>query len=322
MNDSHKDMVRQLADIRLLVIGDAVLDHYVVGTVDRISPEAPVPIVHAHKEYDRLGGAANVAANATSLGSATTLVALTGDDTDRQRLEARCRESAIMPALLPLLDATVRKTRVIASGQQLLRIDFEYPFGSTGGEPAFILSSAGRKERQQLIEKSLPDCDMILVSDYAKGMIDAQVMEQVLASGREVLVDPRPQHTELYRGVTMITPNLKEATQMLGLAVPLPPRETGLRLAEKLDCNILLTLGGEGMCLVTRQEEIEEIPTLAREVFDVTGAGDTVAAIMAIGIGAKLNLSDAAHLANAAAGLVVAHIGTASVTPDELCAAL
>ncbi len=333
--------VALLGGVKVLVVGDAMLDHYIVGSVERISPEAPVPIVRVEHEFDRVGGAANVAANVATLGGAAELVCLAGRDHSEGRelyaehLRQKCESFGINPSLLRFLPCTVRKSRVMAGRQQLLRIDREQPFGRTDEEheealrmgapwEALPLPQTALAERQNVLAPMLKKCDVVLVSDYAKGMIDADVMKQLVGSGKPVIVDPRPQHADMYRNVTLVTPNRKEATEMLGLDSRrnLPGRDLGRRICEKFNCDALVTLGAEGMCLVTRRDEIVEIPTAAQEVFDVTGAGDTVAATIALAIGAGLSLPDSARLANAAAGLVVAHIGTAFVRPEELREAL
>lgn len=320
-------VVGRLPQSRVLVVGDAMTDHYVVGSVSRISPEAPVPILHVKEEFDRVGGAANVAGNITSLGAVATLVALTGGgrtaaglelDDDGRRLTERCRIRKIAAEFIPALPCTVRKTRFLAGRQQMLRVDWEH-IPDSG---KFAFSQEILREREQRLAKLLPEHDIILVSDYAKGMVDALLMEQLLASGKPVLIDPRPQNTALYRRAALITPNRKEATSMLGAAEKIPDAELGMRLAEKLETNILLTLSEDGMCLCERGREPVFIPTRAREVFDVTGAGDTVAATFALALGSGCTLPEAAYLANAAAGVVVGHVGSAAVTAEELRAAL
>lgn len=317
-------LVERLARIRVLVVGDAMTDHYVVGSVSRISPEAPVPILNVREEFDRVGGAANVAGNVTSLGATATLVAFTGGlggrlDADGERLAERCRVRRVDAEFIPALPCTVRKTRFLAGRQQMLRVDWEQVPGAGG--PAIAPEALSR--RQALVERLLPAHDVVLVSDYAKGMVDAGLMAQLLASGRPVVIDPRPRNAELYRGAALITPNRKEAREMLGGSVDgLADAELGARLAERLQANVLVTLGEDGMCLCVRGEAPFSIPTRAMEVFDVTGAGDTVAAAFALAMGAGATLPEAACLANAAAGVVVGHVGAAAVAPDELRAAL
>ncbi len=340
-NNTLISLVNSLAGVRVLVAGDAMLDHYVVGLVERISPEAPVPVLLVNREFDRVGGAANVAANVASLGGVAELICLVGRDRsdgrepEAERLRKKCVELGIETTLLRFLPCTIRKTRMLAGRQQMLRVDWEPPFGHTEtelkqaraegapGRPLPLPESA-REARREALKPLLKSCDVVLVSDYAKGLIDGSLMEQLRASGLPVIVDPRPQNAHLYSGVRLITPNRKEAAEILGLDAlqPHPGPELGRAISDKLGCDALVTLGSEGMCLVTQDGPLESIATQAREVFDVTGAGDTVAAVTALGVGAGLTLSQAAQLANAAAGIVVSHIGTATVSPEELRAAL
>lgn len=382
MDQSERDrltgLVDRLAGVRVLVVGDAMLDRYVRGTIDRISPEAPVPIFLAHEEFDRLGGAANVAANIASLGGTGHLVALVGrahspngqegaDSDDNPfalpdpvfpvfhepapapktpkefsaradwaaaRLALKCAGQDFTPHLLPFLNGTIVKTRLLAGLQQVIRIDQEggsSPLQSALGAAVdappgvtAVLDAQGRLARARTLEPLLAQVDAILVSDYAKGMVDAELFEQLLASGKPMVVDPRPSNRALYRGATLTTPNRREAMEMLGLdhRVRIPAGELAQRLCHLLDIDVLLTLGDEGMLLAMRDGRQTALPARAREVFDVTGAGDTVAAVMGLGVGAGLELVDAARLANAAAGVVVGHLGTAVSEPSALKAAL
>lgn len=318
--------VDKLSGVSALVIGDAMLDHYVIGTVDRVSPEAPVPILRVTDEFSRVGGAANVAANITALKGKANLLALAGRegmlDNDGHILAQKCNDREIAVDLIPCLPCTVRKARMVADRQQMLRVDWEYPYSSREARGKFILDEKGCAQREDIMQKVVTGCDVILVSDYAKGMVDQALMDLLRSSGKPVIVDPRPQHKELYRGVSLITPNRKEATEMLGGHGYIPGCELGLRLSEELECDVLVTLGEEGMCLCCRGSEPLSIATRAREVFDVTGAGDTVAATFALAVGAGCSMPQAANLANAAAGVVVGHVGCVSVDPEELKKAL
>lgn len=329
-------LVDSFSGVRVLVVGDAMLDHYIVGSVDRISPEAPVPILKVEHEFDRVGGAANVAANIVALGGSATLLALGGFrsadtlDPDGMRLEEKCRSLGIGTIFVPGLPCTTRKARMVAGRQQMLRVDWEYPYCNApdpvpaGGTMPFSLGAEEARLRDARLRDALGEADVVLVSDYAKGMVDAALFEVLHAAGKPILVDPRPRHAPLYKGVTLVTPNRKEATEMLGASVGVHPEASLLaaRLVGALGCHALVTLGAEGMFLRTTEGTEEAIPTRAQEVYDVTGAGDTVVATMALAMGAGADLSAAAHLANAAAGVVVGHIGTASVTPGELRASL
>ncbi len=319
-------LVEKLIGVNVLVIGDAMLDHYILGSVDRISPEAPVPILRVEQEFERVGGAANVAANITSLRGNADLFALGGKvgkklDADGMRLGEMCALQDIQALFLPALPCTVRKARMVAGQQQMLRVDWEHPYKSEKGKK-LELGKKSKKIRSEELAHLLKRVHVVVVSDYAKGMVDSELMADLRASGKPVIVDPRPQNKELYRGVSLITPNRKEATEMLGVHKYLSGEELGMRLAKELESDILVTLGEEGMCLCRQGKDPFSIPTRAREVYDVTGAGDTVVATFALALGAGGDLKDAAKLANAAAGVVVGHVGCASIRPDDLKEAL
>ncbi len=319
-------LVEKLIGVNVLVIGDAMLDHYILGSVDRISPEAPVPILRVEQEFERVGGAANVAANITSLRGNADLFALGGKvgkklDADGMRLGEMCALQDIQALFLPALPCTVRKARMVAGQQQMLRVDWEHPYKSEKGKK-LELGKKSKKIRSEELAHLLKRVHVVVVSDYAKGMVDSELMADLRASGKPVIVDPRPQNKELYRGVSLITPNRKEATEMLGVHKYLSGEELGMRLAKELESDTLVTLGEEGMCLCRQGKDPFSIPTRAREVYDVTGAGDTVVATFALALGAGGDLKDAAKLANAAAGVVVGHVGCASIRPDDLKEAL
>ncbi len=319
-------LVDKMIGVSVLVVGDAMLDHYILGSVERISPEAPVPILKVEDEFERVGGAANVAANITSLMGNADLFALGGKigkklDDDGMKLGEMCAELDIQALFLPALPCTVKKARMVAAQQQMLRVDWEYPYRNVDNRE-LGLGNKSKNIRSEELKLLMAKADIIVVSDYAKGMVDSELMAELRASGKPVIVDPRPQNKDLYHGVSLITPNRKEATEMLGLHERLPGEELGNRLAEMLDSDILVTLGEEGMCLCQRGKEPLSIATRAREVFDVTGAGDTVVATFALALGAGGSMEEAAKVANAAAGVVVGHVGCASIDPVELRVAL
>lgn len=327
--------VEALRGKRVVVVGDAMVDTYVAGKVERISPEAPVPVVRVDREWDLLGGAGNVARNVASLGGSPTLVCLTGQDRAAERLDDLLRAENIGSALVR--DAgrpTTIKTRVIAANQQVCRVD---------REDASPLSETLRDELLATVERSLmqsPAGDetpagAIIVSDYGKGVVDREFMAGLMAlvGARTprpfVLVDPVPQHYEFYLGADLITPNAKEAGAPGGMAGKSPQEGKGrvLRAGLKLfrTCklrHVLITLGPDGMALFQTPDQVLHLPTFARKVFDVTGAGDTVISVMGLAMAAGLPLLDASVLANHAAGLVVAQVGSAAVSPDELSQAL
>jgi D-glycero-beta-D-manno-heptose-7-phosphate kinase len=303
----------QLSAARVLVVGDAMLDRYWFGHVDRISPEAPVPVVRVTREENRVGGAANVAMNVKTLGAQCTLLTVVGDDvpgrTLRELLEAQGITSLL--GTDPQLQ-TVVKLRVIGRSQQLLRIDFE---------------NAPDHEVLQLMladyQRLLPLHDLVLMSDYGKGGLThvGQMIELARAAGKPVLVDPKGSDFSRYAGATTITPNRSELAQVVGAwqdEQDLQARADALR--QRLGVQgLLVTRSEEGLSLFDDAGQLR-LPTQAREVYDVTGAGDTVIATLAALMACGLSLRDAAPHANRAAGIVVSRFGTAAVTHTELSA--
>jgi D-glycero-beta-D-manno-heptose-7-phosphate kinase len=301
----------QLGASRVLVVGDAMLDRYWFGQVDRISPEAPVPVVRVQREETRLGGAANVALNAKTVGAQCTLLTVVGND-DPGREVRRLLEHEGVVAVLGA-DAklvTVVKLRVIGRSQQLLRLDFE----STPDHEVLQLMLAD-------FDRLLPEQDLLLLSDYGKGGLThvARMIERARAAGKPVLVDPKGSDFSRYAGATAITPNRSELAQVIGgwaSESELEERAHALRLRLGVQ-GLLLTRSEEGLSLFDEAGHLR-LPTEAREVFDVTGAGDTVIGVLAALMAAGMTLRDAAPYANRAAGIVVSRFGTASVRLDEL----
>jgi D-glycero-beta-D-manno-heptose-7-phosphate kinase len=301
----------QLARARVLVVGDVMLDRYWFGDVNRISPEAPVPVVHVQRQEDRLGGAANVARNAAALGAKAGLLCVVGHDEPGERIVQLLGDSGVDPYLErdPALPTTI-KLRVLSRQQQLLRVDFE-------NLPAHEALLAGLARFDAL----LPAHDVILMSDYAKGGLThvTKMMEKARAVGKPVLVDPKGDEWERYRGATLITPNRAELREVVGQwksEADLLARVTKLR-AELDFTALLLTRSEEGMTLFSN-DGVLHASAVAREVYDVSGAGDTVIATLAVMLGAGLPLVEAVSLANRAAGIVVGKLGTATVDYDEL----
>ena len=303
----------RLAASRVLVVGDVMLDRYWFGAVDRISPEAPVPVVRVTREEDRLGGAANVAVNAQSLGASATLLTVVGDDEPARRLEQLLAERRIRSAIGhdPQLK-TIVKLRVIGRSQQLIRVDFE---NTPDHEVlAQMLSS---------FETELARHDAVVFSDYGKGGLAhiPRMIELARAAGKPVLVDPKGHDYQRYAGSTVLTPNRGELAQITGPwrdEAQLAAQAQAMRRELKLEA-LLLTRSEEGMTLFD-ERGASHVPAEAREVFDVTGAGDTVIATLAALVGSGLSLRDAVPWANHAASLVVGKFGTASVSYDELAA--
>jgi len=296
---------------RVLVVGDVMLDRYWFGDVSRISPEAPVPVVLIRKEDERLGGAANVAWNCKDLGARTKLLSVVGKDEPGAKLAKLLRQKGIEASLHrdARLDTTL-KLRVIGRRQQLLRIDFEKPPSSE------VLASKLAEFKQ-----ALPGCDVVILSDYGKGGLAhiAEMIRSARRAGRRVLVDPKGDDYARYKGASIITPNVAELREVVGRWTDekdLKSRAQALR--EKLGLEaLLLTRGEDGMTLFSKNK-VTTIKAEAREVFDVTGAGDTVIAALAVMLGAGASLENAMRIANRAAGIVVGKLGTATATPAEL----
>ena len=302
-----------LAARRVLVVGDVMLDRYWHGAVERISPEAPVPVVRIDREEERLGGAANVALNIRTLGARATLLTVVGQDEPARRLRELLHEQGIETVLRDDKHLhTIVKLRVIGRAQQLLRIDFE-------NEPDHEVLG----ELLDAFEEQLPQHDVVLFSDYGKGGLThiPRMIEMARAAGRPVLVDPKGSDYRRYAGASVITPNRSELAQVVGTwrgEAELLKKVEALRADIGVGA-VLLTRSEEGMTLFDNGGVTHE-PARAREVFDVTGAGDTVIATMAALLGAGLPLADAMRLANKAGSIVVGKFGTATVSYDELAA--
>ncbi|MDN2711902.1 D-glycero-beta-D-manno-heptose-7-phosphate kinase [Janthinobacterium sp. SUN118] len=300
-----------LAQVRLLVVGDVMLDRYWFGDVSRISPEAPVPIVRIEKREERLGGAANVARNAAALGAKTSLLGVVGDDEAGSQVEHLLTGSGIHSYLKrDAAISTIIKLRVIGRQQQMLRIDFEDAPSDT------VL-----RDKLAQFNALLPNYDVVILSDYAKGSLVnvAEMIKAARKAGKIVMVDPKGDDFSRYTGASVLTPNKSELRRVIGnwsTEEQLTERAQQMRAQLGLDA-LLLTRSEEGMSLYTA-DEVLHMPTDAREVFDVSGAGDTVIATMAAMLGAGMSLGDAVRTANRAGGIVVGKLGTATVTRDEL----
>ena len=316
-------LLRRMEGRKVAVLGDVMLDEYLFGEVSRISPEAPVPIVRVVRERAVLGGAANVAANLKALGAEPLLMGTLQKDVAGDRLLGLLGRLgiAISGLVLDPSRPTIIKTRVIGQQQQMLRIDRE----ELGPPEAAVL--LGLKER---IARAIEEASALIVSDYAKGVVCAPVMETVrtlcAARGIPWIVDPKPEHKALYRGATLMTPNTKEASELAHRPAKSDAEaaEAGRAILAELDLQgLLVTRSERGMALFAPDGDHAApwlIPTEAREVFDVSGAGDTVIAAFSAAVGAGADWREAAMLANAAAGVVVAKVGTATATPAEILA--
>ena len=305
---------------RVLVVGDLILDHFVRGSVRRISPEAPVPVVEVEDEHLALGGAANVANNIKALGGTPLLVGVVGRDRAGEDFRQLLRFAGLETS--GLLEAAGRrtslKTRVIAHHQQVVRVDREVrdPVGA----------STAAALRRLLAERAAA-CDAVVASDYAKGLFSPGLLRHLGATcadaGVPYVVDPKPVHFP-YPGATVVTPNRGEAAGLYGRAFSTGEAEAvGRALLQRTDWRaVLFTLGDEGVFLCPRRGKAVRIAAQVREVFDVTGAGDTVVAALALGLAAGASLERSSRIANAAAGVVVGKVGTAVCTPRELARAL
>jgi rfaE bifunctional protein kinase chain/domain len=305
---SWRERVREA---RVLVVGDVMLDRYWFGEVERISPEAPVPVVKIARAEERAGGAANVARNVAALGARTTLLSITGDDEAARALERLVADAGIGTSFhRDASVATTVKLRVIGRQQQLLRIDFETA-------PSSEALAQKLADYERLVDAS----DVVVLSDYGKGALAhiEGMIATARARGRRALVDPKGDEWDKYRGATLLTPNRGEFRQVVGRwrsESDMTSRAQALR--EKLDLEALLvTRSEEGMTLYNAAGALT-IPAVAREVFDVSGAGDTVIGTIGTLLAAGASLPDAVGIANQAAGIVVGKLGTAIVTPDEL----
>ncbi len=301
---------------RLLVVGDVMLDSYWQGTVQRISPEAPVPVVHIKEETVRLGGAGNVALNIADIGAHVHLLGLIGADNAGDEAEELLKKSGVACRLQRLSSGkTIKKLRILARHQQLMRLDYEDIFSD--GDAALLDAK---------FAELLQNVDLVILSDYAKGTLHRSVdlIRATRTAGKPVIVDPKGTDFSRYRGATLITPNLAEFEAVVGRCrsdAELEERGTALRDTLELDA-ILITRSEKGMTLLARNHNPLHLPTHALEVFDVTGAGDTVVATLGVAIAAGVQLPDAVVIANVAAGIVVSKLGTATVAPQELQRAL
>jgi rfaE bifunctional protein kinase chain/domain len=311
-------LIQRMKNSRVAVVGDIMLDRYLIGDTDRLSPEAPVPVVTVAQRHAALGGAANVAANVSALGARCLLVGVVGDDGDgaaiRQELAVARLEDRFVLTIAGR--PTTSKTRIVARGQQIVRIDDEVDSLLEGQDLTRLIAAA---------RDALADADALLLEDYNKGALSPDlivaVMEVARRRGIPVIVDPKYRQFFQYQGATVFKPNRRELESALGAAVDL---QNGNALPEvlarlKVD-NLLVTLGAEGMVLVTKDGNLTQIPSIARQIFDVSGAGDTVTAWLGTALAAGASIREAAQLANYAAGVEVGKAGVATVSPEEVLA--
>lgn len=316
-------LIRHFSRNHLIVVGDFILDEFVWGSVDRISPEAPVPVVQVNRESFMPGGALNVAHNIRSLKGIVYPCGVVGRDLHgRMLLKAmRAEHIEIGGVIYDKLRPTTVKTRVIAHSQQMVRFD---------RERSDNISEIDSKQILRFVRETLQKSHVLIIEDYGKGVITPAILREViqLAKSRKIpiLVDPKEKNFPYYKGITAITPNKKEALAAYGAkSFETPPslEKVGEGLLEKFECEaVLITLGEEGMMLFEKNGDITKIPTAAREVYDVSGAGDTVISVFGLALASGATMKEAAIIANAAAGVVVGKLGTATLTQEELLDAL
>ncbi len=313
-----RQYIDRFSQASVLVIGDLILDHYVWGRVSRISPEAPVPVVHVESESLKPGGAANVFSNILAMGGRADLCGVIGSDESGRMLlkELGSKRHGRGGVVIDPDRPTTRKTRVIAHNQQIVRYDVE-----RRGE----LKPALQRRILRYVESRLRELSCLVVSDYAKGVVTATLMAELtrLAVLRRIpiIVDPKVEHFSYYKGVTVVTPNHLEAAQAAGVHGDddLTINQAGALIRQRLGCqSVLITRGERGMSLYEANGAYRHIPTRARQVYDVTGAGDTVIGTLALALSTGASMSDAAVIANQAAGIVVGMVGTATVTSQQL----
>ncbi len=317
MNDLA-GVIGRLSGARVLVVGDVMMDEYLWGRVTRISPEAPVPVVETTNSTFLLGGAANVAHNVLSLGGRVALAGVVGDDAMGRRLLDGLAEKGLRSEGLVVEEGrpTTVKTRIIAHQQQVVRVD---------REARAEVSSDSQRKILRFLQEAIRGCPIVVVSDYAKGVVTPGLMKDLLnlaaREGARVLVDPKVPHLPRYHGCSILTPNHLEAAQASGIPIEDATglAQAGRSLLARLQCEaVLITRGEQGMSLFEQGGRETHLPTVARQVFDVTGAGDTVVGTLGLALSAGASLQEGARLANFAAGIVVGVVGTATVAPEEL----
>lgn len=329
-NKKLLEIIDRFVATPILVIGDLILDHYAWGCANRISPEAPVVIVEMTTESKRPGGAGNVAKNLLSLGAKVRLCGVVGDDVDGKEFINIMEElgADISGVLIDTNRPTTTKTRILANGQQIVRVDRE------------LRALLSPRENEAIIAAMKTDLESfkgVVISDYAKGVLSPHFFESMSSIAKQgifgldkvpVIIDPKELNFSLYNGATVVKPNRKEAEQASGMKISsrVDAIKAGRFLLQRWSCEVvLITLGDDGMVLVSREglpNPTIEIPTQAREVYDVSGAGDTVSAVFSLALGSGASLEEAAQLANLAAGIVVGEVGTVAVSPDALKAAV
>jgi len=310
------ELLERIKSLRLLVIGDVMLDRYVRGEVSRISPEAPVPVLHVDGEDSVAGGAANVGLNAADLGASVDLGGAFGQDEAGERLLALLSKRGIAcdPAFNTYQAPTICKTRVMAGNQQICRVD---------REKSHQAYAPNLDALSELLAEKARNADAVIVSDYAKGFVNDELLSLLRSEAKFLAVDPKPRRSLNYDSPDLMTPNKAESLQLAGLErgdfdeFPADAIAVAIHDSHRPH-RVAVTLGPDGMLLIENGKVIQRIPTAAREVFDVSGAGDTVIAAMTLALAAKSTFEEASAFANLAAGVVVAKVGTATASPEEI----
>jgi len=311
-------IISNFRDARVLVIGDLILDEFLWGDVSRISPEAPVPVVWVKRESFMPGGASNVANNIRSLGARTFIAGVIGDDERGAILKSELEQKGIDTRGI-ITDGsrpTTLKTRVVAHHQQVVRIDKESVSALSDEVISRIIAYT-----KSMIDK----LDAVIIEDYGKGVITPRILRELVPLARKkqkiISVDPKEENLKYYKGITLITPNNHEASKAVGFEIKdaVTLKRAGAAMLKKFNCRIaLITLGENGMAVFQKDKPMKQIPTVAQEVFDVSGAGDTVIACYTLALAAGADPVQAAHISNCAAGIVVGKVGIAVVSPEEL----
>ncbi len=311
-----KNEKRDFSNSKIFIIGDVMLDKYYFGCVERISPEAPVPIVKIGKEESRLGGAANVANNIASLGGQPLLCGAIGYDFFGKEIGHMSKQKNIRTMFLKVPCPTITKARIIGGKQQIVRVDYA---------DRTELKNNDQKMLREIVRSYLPDYDVLVISDYGKGLISEEFCTYLIRyahkTGKKIIVDPKGNNWKKYSGADIVTPNVKELSDIIGYSVPNTDRAVEKAAREVLEANqltsLLVTRSDKGMSLISDIPPIH-IPTHSEEVFDVSGAGDTVVATLSLCLAAGYDMTTAMKTANIAAGIVVKKIGTATLTIEEL----
>lgn len=313
-----KNIISNFKKARVMVIGDLILDEFIWGKVDRISPEAPVPVVWVDRESFMPGGASNVANNVATLGAKVDLVGVVGNDIKGGILKSELDQRGVVTGgiIVDNTRPTVLKSRVIAHKQQVVRIDREF---------VNPLSRKTHNRIENYVRKRIADIDILIIEDYGKGVISPHLLKTIVPLAKRhkkvIAVDPKEDHFHSYKGVTLITPNAEEASKVTGVKLhnKRAIEDAGKRLLKKLRCKMaLVTLGERGMVLFKERKRPAYIPTVAQDVYDVSGAGDTVIGVFSLALASGAREIEAANIANCAAGIVVGKVGIAVVDREEL----